>query len=89
MDNTKYCQSCGMPLGETSALNGTNVDESKNEDYCIYCFKDGKFIADMSMNEMIEFCVPHMVSSNPKMTEDSARKMMQEFFPQLKRWKTN
>ena len=32
-----FCQSCGMPL--TEEVLGTNVDGSKNEDYCMYCYK--------------------------------------------------
>lgn len=35
----KFCQSCGMPL--TEEILGTNADGIKNEDYCIYCYKDG------------------------------------------------
>jgi hypothetical protein len=40
------------------------------------------------MDEMIEFCVPHMASANSGMSEDEARNMMEEFYPTLKRWKT-
>ena len=43
----KFCQSCGMPL--TNEILGTNADGSKNEDYCIYCYKDGKFIQDCNL----------------------------------------
>ena len=50
----KFCQSCGMPL--TQEILGTNADGSKNEDYCMYCYKDGKFTQDCTMEEMIEFC---------------------------------
>ncbi|MBE6070410.1 MAG: transcriptional regulator [Clostridium butyricum] len=82
--NVSYCQSCGMPLN--SEVLGTNIDNSKNEDYCIYCFKNGKFTADISMNDMIEFCIPHMVDGNKGMTEEKARNMMKQFFPTLKRW---
>ena len=80
----KYCQSCAMPMGETNELYGTETDGSKNEDYCIYCYKDGKFTADCTMEQMIEFCVPHMTEYSP----EEARNMMQQCFPQLKRWKT-
>jgi len=86
--NMIFCQCCAMPMAESGELNGTETDGSKNEDYCIYCYKDGAFTApNATMEEMIEICVPHMVSSNEEMTEDEARKMMQQFFPQLKRWK--
>ena len=40
---TKFCQSCGMPLQKNEEL-GTNHDGSKNEEYCCYCYKDGAWI---------------------------------------------
>lgn len=70
-------------------LYGTNSDGTKNEDYCKYCYADGQFTSNISMDEMIELCVPHMVSANPGMSEEKARGMMKEFFPTLKRWKNN
>lgn len=48
----KFCQSCGMPLSDE--ILGTNADGSKNEDYCIYCLKDGAFTGDFTMEEMAE-----------------------------------
>lgn len=75
----KFCQSCAMPM--TEELYG-----SKNEDYCIYCYENGEFTADISMEEMIDFCVPKTVE-NTDMDEKTARKMLNEGFPQLKRWK--
>jgi|GEM_PF-4972715 len=39
----KYCQSCGMPLTESNLL-GTNKDQTLNNDFCIYCFKDGALL---------------------------------------------
>ncbi|WP_411681359.1 zinc ribbon domain-containing protein [Clostridium thailandense] len=81
-----YCQSCGMPLVNEKEI-GTNVDGSKNNEYCIYCFENGSFKGDMTMEQMIEFCVPHMVNAHPGTSEEEARKSMQSFFPTLKRWK--
>lgn len=83
----KYCQCCAMPIGTNNGMYGFNADGSKNEDYCKYCFENGVFTADCTMDEMIEFCVPHMVSSHPAMTETEARNAMKEFFPTLKRWR--
>lgn len=83
----RYCQSCGMPMGDTEEMYGTNGDGSKNGDYCKYCYDKGAFTADCTMDEMIEFCVKPMVSSCPDLTEEKARGMMREFFPSLKRWK--
>ena len=41
-----------MPL--TEEVLGTNADGTKNEDYCMYCYKDGQFLQDCTMDEMIE-----------------------------------
>ncbi len=54
----RFCQSCGMPL--TEDVLGTNADGSKNEDFCMYCYKDGKFLQDCTMEEMIEHCAQLM-----------------------------
>ena len=89
MMDDRYCQSCGMPMGAADEMNGTNADGSKNEDYCKYCFTNGDFTQNCTMDEMIEFCVPYMASGNSGMSEGDARKMMHEFFPALKRWKQN
>lgn len=82
----KFCQSCGIPL-ENLDLHGTNGDGSKNEDYCHYCFKDGSFTQDETMEQMIEICVPFVSKGNPWPDEETARKAMLEIFPNLKRWK--
>lgn len=82
----KFCQSCGMPL-EDPKLYGTEKDKSKNEEYCSYCYQDGAFTADCTMDEMIDFCVQPMVDANPGMTREKAQEMMRQWFPGLKRWK--
>ena len=66
----KFCQSCGMPL--TPEILGTNADGSKNEEYCIYCYKDGAFTGDFNMEQMVEFCSQFVDEFN---------------FPTLKRWR--
>ena len=74
-----------MPL-TSDELHGTNSDGSKNEDYCIYCIKDGKFTSDMSMDEMMNFCIEKMLEVHPEMDKTQATSMMVEVFPKLKRW---
>ncbi|MDR1877934.1 MAG: zinc ribbon domain-containing protein, partial [Bacteroidales bacterium] len=64
----KYCQSCGMPLTD-SALLGTNKDQTVNEDYCVYCYKDGAFTQDMTMDEMIIHCAQFVEEFNADSTE--------------------
>ena len=72
--NQKFCQCCGMPMGDTDELYGTNADGSGNEEYCKYCFEKGEFTFHGTMEEMIEACVPNMAAANPDMSEEEARK---------------
>jgi len=84
-----FCQSCGMPL-ENEEVMGTNKDGSKNEDYCIYCYKDGEFTTDSTMDEMIDISLKHMkeiFKDDPNFDEQEALTHMKSFFPELKRWK--
>jgi hypothetical protein len=82
MEKMEFCQSCGMPLN--AEVYGTEKDGSVNKDYCVYCYKDGDFTSNPTMEEMVEICVPHMVQQG--MGEAEARKMMQDTLPHLKRW---
>ena len=86
----KFCQSCGMPLTRIEDC-GTNADGSTNFDYCIYCYKDGRFLQECTMDEMIEHCAQFVDEVNkhmPKpMTKEEYKQMMQLFFPMLKRWR--
>ena len=84
--STNFCQSCGMPLAGASQ-HGTEADGTPSPDYCAYCYQQGRFVGDMTMEEMIDFCTPHMVQANTGMTEQQAREQMYRFFPQLKRWR--
>lgn len=85
-----FCQSCGMPMTDPGVL-GTNRDGSDNHDYCVYCYKDGAFVQDVSMDEMIEHCLKFIDDFNndseQKFTKEEARAQMEKYFPQLKRWK--
>ena len=83
----KYCQSCAMPMGETDEMYGYNIDGSKNEDYCKYCFENGKFTQECTMEEMIEICIPYMIKQG--MSEEEARKIMKNCLLKLKRWQPN
>ena len=78
-----------MPL--TNDNKGTNADGSNNEDYCAYCYKDGKFTNDFTMSQMIEFCAQFTDQINSQagwnLTPEEAKEQMRKFFPQLKRWK--
>lgn len=80
----KICQSCGMPISSESEL-GKNFDGSINQDYCKYCYENGKFIDDVGMEEYIEMC--SQFGAQAGMTNDQMREFCQKLFPTLKRWK--
>ena len=84
----KFCQSCGMPL--TEEILGTNADGSKNEEYCIYCYKDGAFTGDFTMEEMVESCAQFVDEYNKNtgqnLTQEELKSMLRQFYPTLKRW---
>ena len=81
----KICQSCSMNMTQDDY--GKNTDGSINQDYCKYCFPNGTFGKDESMEEMIESCIPFWLEEEDCKTEEEARTKMREFFPTLKRWK--
>lgn len=85
----QFCQSCGMPLTSKEEC-GTNADGSTSFEYCKYCFKDGEFLQECTMEEMIEHCAQFVDEVNKNMpepmTKEDYKQMMQGFFPMLKRW---
>ena len=86
MNTQSFCQSCGMPINDPKML-GTESDGSATESFCTYCYQQGKYTQDVSMGEMIEICVPHLVKSG--MDEEAARNLMASTLPTLSRWKDN
>lgn len=61
----KFCQSCGMPMTADEQF-GRNVDGSRNEEYCSYCYRDGVFTEDCTMNEMIDHCLQFLRTNSIK-----------------------
>ena len=78
-----YCQSCGMPL-EDEFL-GRDSDGALNEKFCKWCYDEGHFLSDCTMEEMQEQCVSIMVQQGVE--ENAARQHMASILPQLERWK--
>lgn len=85
MEN-KICQSCGMPITLNEQL-GKNKDGSISNDYCKYCYKDGEFIDNVSMDEYIEMCSQY--GEQAGMTNEEMKVLCTKLFPTLKRWKKN
>ena len=85
MEN-KICQSCGMPIDSNDLL-GTNKDGSINQDYCKYCYNDGEFIDNVTMEEYIDMCSQY--GEQAGMTNSEMKEYSTKLFPTLKRWKKN
>ncbi|MCD8101405.1 MAG: zinc ribbon domain-containing protein [Alistipes sp.] len=87
---TACCQSCAMPLTNPEEI-GTEKDGTKSADYCIYCYKDGEFTEELTMEECIDKCTQYLAEYNEhagrEVTLDEAKAMMRETFPKLKRWR--
>lgn len=80
-----FCQSCAMPMAKPEEF-GTNIDRSKSNEYCHYCFQNGKFTEpDITMSQMIEKCAGIM--RQMKMLEAQIEQT-KTFIPMLKRWQS-
>ena len=76
------CQCCGMPL--ENAFLSKEPDGSFNEEYCQWCYADGKFVYT-SLEELTDFLVGHMANEN--WPPEQARAYFAENLPKLAYWK--
>ena len=83
----RVCQSCAMPMGMADEMYGTNKDGSKSQDYCKFCYQNGEFLEDVTMEEMMKICIDYTLAYNDYMDPQDVVKLVQGFFPELKRWK--
>ena len=75
-----------MPLERDEEI-GTNADGSKNEEFCIYCFKEGVFIdPDVPMDQFIDKVAEIM--KGMKLPDDVIIQT-KAMIPTLKRWQTS
>ena len=75
------CQCCGMPLEDSTT--SKEPDGSFNEEYCKWCYADGKFVYS-DLDELIDFLVGHM--SNENFSAEQARAYFGELLPKLNHW---
>jgi len=74
-----------MPMQKNEDF-GTNTDGSKNEDYCHFCYKDGKFTDEgITMEEKISKNIE--MAKKMGVPEERAREVANNTIPKLKRWK--
>jgi len=86
MTNKCICQSCAMPM-DRPELFGTNADGSQNKEYCCYCYKDGAFLSNCTMEEMLLDCIDIELRECPEKNREDVRAELSAVFPTLKRWK--
>lgn len=84
MENTPFCQSCGMPL-TTEELKGTENNGLRTNDYCRFCYEDSQFKnPDMDLNEMKKTVKTHM--EKKKLPNYMVQKAL-NILPALNRWR--
>ncbi len=59
----KRCESCGMPISKDPQGGSTSTDGTKNEQYCSYCYQDGRFTFEGTVKEFQERCRQAMIKS--------------------------
>lgn len=77
------CQCCGMPLNEDGFIS-KETDGSYNEDYCKWCYDNGKFNY-ASKESLLDFLVGNMPNPDNS-TDEERRKQFDKFLSQLKHW---
>ncbi|MCC8109354.1 MAG: zinc ribbon domain-containing protein [Planctomycetes bacterium] len=86
----RVCQSCGMNLRSPEDF-GTNADGTPHAEYCTYCYQNGEFTREATVEEMVESNLRFLDHWNEETgnnyTVDEARPMLREFLATLKRWK--
>ena len=84
MEEMLVCQSCSMPITKDDDK-GTNVDGTKSNDYCVYCFVKGDFVGYQTVEEAIADSVNF--AEHACKTKEEMLKYAKENYPNLKRWK--
>ena len=82
-NNGKICQSCGMNLKSAEEF-GTNADGTKNTEYCHYCYQNGAFTQNVTMEEMMEINLQYIDHWNTETgnnyTVDEAAPFFESFY---------
>ena len=76
------CQCCGMPLEDDYISKET--DGTFNEEYCKWCYSEGKFIYT-SIDELIDFLMEH--SPNSQGTKEENRHLYENGLRKLNHWR--
>lgn len=72
-----------MPLTEDSMIS-REPDRSFNEDYCKWCYEDGKFVYT-TKDSILDFLIDH-VPNTDDIPDEERRSQFDGFLSQLKHW---
>ena len=84
-----FCQSCGMPMSKPEDF-GTEKDGSPSQEYCQYCYKNGKWTApNMTYDEMLAIGIKGIDENDEmgKVSKFFIKKMYPGQLKNLKRWR--
>lgn len=81
----EYCQSCGMMFNGPDQ-HGHESDGSEAAEYCRWCYENGRYTYETTMDDMIEECAPRMAESMGWTVDESAS-LLGSVLPNLKRWR--
>ena len=85
MSKKPICQSCGMPMNDTSDL-GTNADGGLNFEYCHFCYRQGHFKDEgISLEEKMMKNIDMAVKKGLSLKK--ASNLATAILPKLKRWR--
>lgn len=80
-----YCQSCGM-MFTAPGQHGHEADGTETKDFCRWCYDDGAYTYETTMDGMIEDCAPRMAEAMG-WTVDEAASLLGAVLPTLDRWR--
>lgn len=75
------CQCCGMPLDDASL--SREPDGAFNEEYCKWCYADGKFVYT-DLDQLTNFLVDHMATE--QWPAEQVRAYLAGQLPKLRHW---
>jgi hypothetical protein len=81
----KRCQSCGAILRNDFDC-GTNADHTLNHEYCHYCFLDGTYQDDCSLDAMLSIA-EQVIGDAERLPATAAAARARRLVPQLARWR--
>ena len=79
-----HCQSCGM-MFTAPDQHGHEADGTETEDFGRWCYDQGAYTYETTMEEMIEDCAPRM-AEYMNWSVDECASLLGAILPTLRRW---